>query len=81
EGAAFFHSLSLKSVVIPDSVTDIGLVAFEPPTTIRGKKGSYAESYAEEEELPFRVVRNHYLFTLISKMMKRLVKKTFPSRE
>ena len=80
EDAAFFQSLSLKSVVIPDSVTDIGLVAFEPPTTIRGKKGSYAESYAEETDHPFRVVRNYYLFTLISKMMKRFVKKTFPSR-
>ena len=52
--SAFSDCKNLKSVIIPDSVTSIGVRAFEfPYTTIYGRKGSYAEKYAEENGLTF----------------------------
>jgi hypothetical protein len=51
---AFAYCGDLK-VEIPSSVTDIGDRVFQgcEKTTIYGQKGSYAETYAEENSIPF----------------------------
>ena len=53
--STFAGCTSLTSITIPDSVTWIWMHAFSacPNLTIRGKKGSYAEYYANEENIPF----------------------------
>lgn len=55
---AFYWCDSLTSVTIPKGVTSIGDEAFSKCNnrlTIYGKKGSYAEKYAKEHGIPFRV--------------------------
>ncbi len=56
--SAFSECKSLTSVTIPDSVTSIGDEAFDGCTmTINGKEGSYAETYAKENYIPFNAVK------------------------
>ena len=53
--SAFFGCTGLTSITIPSSVTSIGDLVFDgcPNLTIHGKKGSYAEEYANKENIPF----------------------------
>ena len=54
------NNSTLKKVVIPDSVTEIGRYVFYNCTavTIYGYSGTYAEVYAENEQLPFVALKN-----------------------
>ena len=49
--SAFLGCRQLKSVTIPESVTEIGSLL--PDVTVFGKAGSYAETWAEEKGLTF----------------------------
>ena len=53
---AFEHCSSLKSIEIPTSVTEIGDGAFKDckNLTIQCSKGSYAEAYAKENNIPIK---------------------------
>ena len=55
---AFLGCTSLTSVTIANGVTSIGTAAFYgcENVTIKGKSGSYAETYAESEKIPFVAV-------------------------
>ncbi len=55
---AFSACTSLTSVTIPDSVTSIDWFAFYgcKKLTICGKTGSYAETYAKDNSIPFQAV-------------------------
>ena len=58
EYGAFEACTSLESVYIPDTVTEISINAFtnsKDKLTIYAPAGSYAQSYAEEWEIPFKV--------------------------
>lgn len=52
---AFYSCDYLREVIIPESVTEISDTAFEESNKVRflGKKGSYAEEYAKEKNIPF----------------------------
>lgn len=52
---AFSNCQYLTSIVIPDSVTSIGGWVFDnsQKVTIHGSHGSYAETYAKENNIPF----------------------------
>jgi|GEM_PF-2347666 len=54
----FFSCRSLKEVIIPESVTSIGEWAFAycPNLTIYGKTGSYAEAYANKNNIKFEAI-------------------------
>ena len=54
----FENCTNLKSVTIPDSGTGIESTAFEncPNLTIRCYKGSYAETYAIENNIPYKII-------------------------
>lgn len=56
EEDAFRDCTQLQYISIPESVTDIDALAFNgcPNFYIKGKKGSYAEKYANEYKIPFR---------------------------
>lgn len=53
--SVFKNCGNLESVAIPDSVTDIGLYAFMgcKKLTIYGKEGSYAQTFAKENNIKF----------------------------
>lgn len=55
---AFYGCTDLKTVTIPSGVTSIGNSAFGNCTdlTICGTKGSYAERYAKQNNIPFTAV-------------------------
>lgn len=64
---AFHGCDNLKTVVIPGSVTDIAWSTFSthadsaeyvviPGLTIYGERGSYAETYAQEYDIPFSAI-------------------------
>ena len=57
---AFYNCTSLTSITIPDSVTSIGYDAFSRCTslTIHGYSGSYAETYAKNNNIPFVAIFN-----------------------
>ena len=55
ETFAFYNCTSLKKVYIPSSVSEIDYTAFIncSELTIYGEKGSYAETFAKEKNIPF----------------------------
>ena len=52
---AFYGCNNLKKITIPDTVKEIGYYTFRecPNLTIYGYTGSYAETYASEQNIPF----------------------------
>ena len=48
-----FWNISAKYILLPDTVQSIGWRAFSPRTTLYGKTGSYAETWAEENDCVF----------------------------
>ena len=60
---AFCCCENLASVVVPDSVTSIGKWAFwgcnhDRDLTIRCSRGSYAEQYAKENNIPYTIIES-----------------------
>ena len=51
---AFARCGKVKTVELPDSLVRMSGRNFGPNTVIVGSEGSYAESYAMENSLPFR---------------------------
>ena len=58
ENGAFGSCTSLTSAVIPNSMTEIEYFAFGrcPSLTIYGNKGSTAQTYAQEYDIPFKII-------------------------
>ncbi|MBR6983646.1 MAG: leucine-rich repeat protein [Ruminococcus sp.] len=54
-GGAFWNCAGLTSITIPEGVTSIGVLAFDgcSELTISGYTGSYAETYAKNNNIPF----------------------------
>lgn len=61
---AFDWCEALKSITIPNSVTSIRSNAFSrcDNLTIYGYKGSYAETYANENDIPFEIIGAENVF-------------------
>ena len=59
EKRAFEECLSLSAVILPESVTEIGEDLFYSSNnvTVYGAKGSYAETYANENSIPFDTMK------------------------
>ena len=55
---AFYGCIDLAEVTIPESVTTIGNEVFKncPKLTLKGYTGSYAETYAKENDIPFEAI-------------------------
>lgn len=53
---AFVGCSNLTSVIISSGVTNIGADVFLYPVTIYGYMGSYAQTYANEQSIPFVTV-------------------------
>lgn len=60
---AFRDCTSLTVIEIPDSVTSIGYRTFYncASLTIYGSEDSYAQAYAEENEIPFKIINKEAL--------------------
>lgn len=69
---AFAGTLNLKTATIPESVEYIGKHAFygSPKLVIRGAKGSYAEKWAQENNVAFIKVDGTQIW---SKILKKLL--------
>ena len=59
ENRAFQECLSLSAVILPESVTEMGEDLFYSSNnvTVYGAKGSYAETYANENSIPFDTMK------------------------
>ena len=55
---AFYGCSKLTEITIPESVTEIGKEVFKncPELTIKGAAGSYAETYAKKNKIPFEAI-------------------------
>ena len=59
EQEAFWYCVSLKMIILPESVESIGTDAFyecNEEFTIYGYEGTYAQQYANENNIPFKLV-------------------------
>ena len=64
----FYDCLNLTSITIPDNVTEIGVNTFFncDNLTIYGNEGSYAETYANANNIPFKDIVHCYNYTVNS---------------
>ncbi len=64
---SFYNCISVQKINIPNSVTEIGNYAFRncDEITIYGEKGNYAETYANENGIPFINTKEEPLKELI----------------
>ena len=63
ENNAFSNCQNLQAVTIPKSVTSIGAGSFYncPNLTIYGERGSYAQTYADSNNIPFKELQGPQL--------------------
>ena len=79
DNAAFANCSNLSKITIPSSVYYIDTFDYEPafensPVTIYGEENSYAQSYAEEHNIPFSITGdNPSEVTLLVKNLKGTV--------
>lgn len=71
---SFWECSALERVVIPASVNEIGNYAFEKNSnfTIYGDAVSYAQQYAEENDIPFVVLDANKIFPSVSAQYEKL---------